>query len=301
MRRILVTGAGGFLGGNLCRRLVGHGFAGEVVAFDRFAADAPLLAGLAGLERVAGDVRHDADLARCLRGVDVVFHLAAISNPRACEADPTLARAVNVDGTAAVVRAAAGRRLVLLSSAAVYAVNGSAPLAEDAPLGPIGVYGETKLAAERLCRAASAEGHVRAVVVRNFNTYGGGQGDEFLVPQIVRQALVEGIICITSCAPVRDFTYVDDTVRALAALGEDDVEPGVFNLGSGEGLAVGDAALAAGALFGTPVCCLHAPVAGSGRLVACTEKLGRATGWRPAVPIVEGLARTAAWFRREAP
>ena len=59
-------------------------------------------------------------------------------------------------------------------------------------------------------------------------------------------------------------------------------------------------ALAAGDLFGTPVCCLHAPVAGSGWLVARTEKLGRATGWRPAVPIVEGLARTAAWFRREA-
>jgi nucleoside-diphosphate-sugar epimerase len=288
MRRILVTGAGGFLGGHLCRRLATHGWAGNVVALDRF----PTPGGIRGVERVVGDVRHPADLARCLRGVDVVFHLAAIADPRACEADPALAWSVNVDGTAAVARAAAGRRLVFLSSAAVYAANGAAPLAEDAPVGPTGVYAATKLAAERLCGSA--------IVVRNFNTYGGGQGSAYVVAQMMRQAFAERVVTVASCAPVRDFTYVDDVVRALVALGEGDVAPGVYNLGSGEGVAVGDAALAVGALTDATVQCRHAPVTGRPHLVACAEKLHRTVGWRPDVGLHDGLARTAAWFRAAA-
>jgi nucleoside-diphosphate-sugar epimerase len=289
MRRVLVTGAGGFLGGHLCRRLAAADRPIEVVALDRFVAPAPLIAGIDDVTRIAGDVRSAADLARALRGVDVVFHLAAISDPRACEADPALAWSINVDGTAAVAGAARGRRLVFLSSAAVYAAQGTAPLAEDAPLGPAGVYGETKLAAERLCRDA--------IVVRNFNTYGGGQADAFLVPQMMRAAIAEGAVTIATCAPVRDFTYVDDVARALVALGEHDVDPGVYNLGSGVGVAVGEAALAVGALVGVPVRCRHAPVAGRAHLVACADKLGRSIGWRPEVDLHDGLARTATWFR----
>jgi len=290
MRRVLVTGAGGFLGGHLCRQLALTSRTMEIVALDASAAPAPLLAGIAGLTRVAGDVRDAAAVARCLRGVDVVFHLAAIADPRACEADPVRAWSVNVDGTAAVARAAAGRRLVFLSSAAVYAADGVAPLAEDAPLDPVGVYAETKLAAERLCGPG-------AIIVRNFNTYGGGQGATFLVPQMMRRALADGAVTIASCTPVRDFTYVDDVARALIALGEDDVEPGVHNLGSGVGVGVGEAALAVGTVLGVPVECRHAPAGARPHLVACADKLRRCIGWRPEVDLAEGLARTAAWFR----
>jgi nucleoside-diphosphate-sugar epimerase len=292
MRRVLVTGAGGFLGGHLCRWLATHGAARDVVAFDRFVAPAPLLDGIAGVTRVAGDVRRAADLARGVADVEVVFHLAAIADPRACEADPALAWSVNADGTAAVAHAAVGRRLVFLSSAAVYAGNGIVPLAEDAPVGPSGVYGATKLAAERACAGA--------VVVRNFNTYGGGQGGAYVVPQFMRGAFAEGVVTVASCAPVRDFTYADDVVRALAALGARGVAPGVYNLGSGEGVAVGDLALAVGALLGVAVRCRHQPATGRARLVACTEKLRRTTGWRPQVALRDGLAHTAAWFRAAA-
>lgn len=290
MRRVLVTGAGGFLGGHLCRRLGATGPPVEIVALDTFVAPAPLLAGIAGVTRVVADVRDAAAVACSLRGVDVVFHLAAVADPRACETDPAYAWSVNVDGTAVIARAAAGRRLVFLSSAAVYAADADAPLTEDAPVRPRGVYGETKLAAERLCGAG-------AIVVRNFNTYGGGQAPAFLVPQMMRQALADARVAIASCAPVRDFTYVDDVARALVALGEQDVEPGVYNLGSGVGVGVGEAALAVGALFGVPVECRHAPAGARAHLVACGDKLRRGVGWCPEVELEDGLARTAAWFR----
>lgn len=298
MRRVLVTGAGGFLGSHLCHLLAGERLADEVLGLDTFTRGHPPRGDHgARLRFETADVRDATALARCLAGVDVVCHLAAIADPRACAADPSRARAVNVDGTASVVRAAAGRRLVFLSSAAVYGATEAAPLAEDARVAADDPYAATKLAGERLCLEATHAGHLTAVVVRNFNTYGGGQEASYLVPQIVRQALAEGRITIRGCGAIRDFTFVDDTVRALAALASDDVPPGVYNLGSGEGRGVGETALAVGAITGAAVGCLHGASAGRPALVASAAKLRGATGWRPAVGWAEGLARTVAWFR----
>src|SRR5262249_4038362 len=92
-------------------------------------------------------------------------------------------------------------------------------------------------------------------------------------------------------------TYVDDVARALVALGEHDVEPGVYNLGSGVGVGVGELALAVGALLGVPVECRHAATGARARLVACADKLRRPAGGHPAVAVGAGLARPAAWFR----
>jgi nucleoside-diphosphate-sugar epimerase len=300
---ILVTGAAGFLGSHLCRALAESGHAARVVGLD--ARRSCLFDRIGPRVTLAiGDVRSPAVVEAALRDVDLVFHLAAIADPRACAHDAELARAVNVGATAVVVRAAAGRRLVFLSSATVYAGGDLAALAEDAPLGGPGVYAETKLAGERLCREAAERGMLEAVIVRNFNTYGAGQTDAYLVPELVGRGLREQRVQVMSCRSVRDFTYVDDAVAALVALGVSGVPGGVFNLGSGEGQSVGDVACEIARQLDVPSSCRHAPSSGSARLVACNAKLRAAVGWRPAVTLSEGVARTIAWHRqaaREAP
>jgi nucleoside-diphosphate-sugar epimerase len=301
-RGILVTGAAGFLGRHLVRRLAEHTDDGALFAFDNLSRGSR--GTLEALPRrvtvVTGDVRREADLAPALARVDVVVHLAGIADPRRCEAAPDLARSVNVGGTAAVLAGAAGKRVVFLSSATVYAAPAEDALQEDAPVAATGVYATTKLEGERLCREAARAGRVAAVVVRNFNSYGVGQAADFLVPTLIRQACTAARIEIASCRPVRDFLFVDDAVEALAALAGMPVPVGAsdtFNLGSGAGHAVSDLAFELSRLTGTPVSCRHESTAGSACLVAANAKLRAATGWKPTVPLAEGLARTLDGFR----
>ena len=298
--RILVTGAAGFLGRHLCRALGEAGHAARLVGLDRVerCRAARLERSVPRMKLLTGDIRSTAVVERAMRGVDLVFHLAAIADPRACADDPAAARSVNVGGTATVLRAAAARRLIFLSSATVYATPRSgAPLGEDAPLGGAGVYAETKLAGEQLCREAAERGAVATLVVRNFNTYGGGQAETYLIPQLIAEGLREGRVTVTSCRPVRDFTYVDDAVRALVALALPGVRGGVFNLGTGEGYSAGEIACEVARQLDVPASCRHLPSKGSARLVAHNAKLQGAVGWTPAIGLPEGIARTIAWHR----
>jgi UDP-glucose 4-epimerase len=99
---------------------------------------------------------------------------------------------------------------------------------------------------------------------------------------------------------VRDFTYVDDAVAALVALGLSTGAVGEFNLGTGDGRSAGDIACEIAGQLGVPASCAHAMPSGARRLVACAAKLGAAVGWRPTVGLSDGIARTIAWHRRMA-
>lgn len=292
---VTVTGGAGFLGSHLVDRLTELG--ARVRVLDNLSAANATRNGHAEFIRV--DVLDADQVAAAVRGSDVVFHLAAISNPRACNANPGLAFDVNVAGTKRVLEAARGaRRVVFLSSAAVYGDPVRLPIDESHPLNGQDVYALSKLAAEQVCRMYARAG-LPVTIIRNFNTFGPRQSPEFLIPQVITQAVQTGRVEIWNREPVRDYLYVDNLVDALRAVVESEATVGeVLNVGSGVGTRTGDLAERLSLLLGVPFTCLDKPVTGSRELVADTQKLRRLAGWQPIVPFEVGLERTVAYYRQ---
>src|SRR5690348_10456976 len=247
----VVTGAAGFIGSQLAKRLLADGH--DVVGIDAFTPFYPRalkLANIHGLlaarcfRLVEADLAH-ADLAPLLADAEWVFHLAAQAGVRSSwGGEFATYTACNITATQrlleAAVRAPRLRRLVYASSSSVYGDAAVLPVTEDAPTRPLSPYGVTKLAAEHLCTLYARNFGVPTVSLRYFTVYGPGQRPDMAFDRFIRAALAgRPIQVFGSGEQVRDFTYVDDVVAAnlLAATG--DVRPGsVFNVSGGSSTTV---------------------------------------------------------------
>jgi UDP-glucose 4-epimerase len=238
---VLVTGAAGFLGRAVVRRLAAGG--ARVVAVDDESAGLRLRGGGA-VVAVRGDVR-DGDLLEsgfARFRPDAVVHLAALHFIPACERDPRSTLDVNVSGTQAVIDACARRppgTLFFASTADVY--SHAVPLAhEGSAVDPVGVYGLSKLVGERLLRDQAARlGGCRTVVGRLFNLYGPGDPHPHLVPEVVRQLRAGRALALGDLSGSRDFVYVQDAAVAVVGLLGVGV-CGTFNISTGTATPVGE-------------------------------------------------------------
>ena len=292
-----MTGGYGFLGSHLVRRLLSLG--NRVTVLDitnRPAVDLPEADGR--LRFIRGSVTDASRVTEAVDGAEAIVHLAAIASPRACEERPDEAHAVNVQGTENLLDAAKdGTRLVFLSSAAVYGAPQHLPIDEGHSLLGTDRYALTKRAAEQLCFAH--RGRLHLTVVRNFNTYGPGQSPDYLIPKVVQQALRDHRIEVWNTSPVRDYTFVDDTVAALTTLTSlNGSSPSLLNLGSGEGHSVADVLSALRTAVGDlEIRDLDKPVTGSPALIADNRLALESLAWRPSVSLTTGIERTVEWFR----
>lgn len=315
-RLALVTGAGGFIGSRLCARLLAGGW--RVRAFVRYGAAGDIgglhnLAGVAGdrLEIQRGDLLDVEQVGRAVDGVDAAFHLAArISIPYSYAA-PRDTFQVNALGTLNLleaVRRAGTPRLIHTSTSEVFGSAVATPMAESHRLRAQSPYAASKIAADKLVESYVCSFDLPAVTVRPFNTYGPGQSPRAVIPTVIQQALAGGPVRLGALTPERDFTFVDDTADAMilaadaaGALGRE------INLGTGEAVAIGALAQRIIALVGRP--CEIVPdrarerPAGSevDRLCSDNRLAGELLGWRPRVRLDEGLRRTIAWWRDDAP
>lgn len=309
-KRVLVTGAGGFIGSHLVERLVELG--ASVRAFVHYNA-----LGSWGwldysphrerIEVVMGDLT-DRDLVfRAARNVEVIFHLAAlIAIPYSYQAPASYIR-TNIEGTLNILLAARDLkipRLVHTSTSEVYGTARYVPIDENHPLQGQSPYSATKIAADKLAESFYCSYGVPLVIVRPFNTYGPRQSTRAVIPTIITQCLTGNTVYLGHLHPTRDLNYVSDTVEGfLRAASAENALGETINLGSGREISIEDLALLIARLIGKEVRLetdeqrRRPQKSEVERLLADNSKAKRLLNWQPRVSLEEGLIRTINWMR----
>jgi len=311
-KKVLVTGAGGFIGSHLVSRLVEAG--AEVRAFVRYNSrgDPGMLRSLAPeitteIELIAGDLRDEDAVRNAVKGCAFVFHLGALISIPYSYKHPAEVASTNMMGTLNVLLACrdfGAQRLVHTSTSEVYGTARVAPISESHPLQGQSPYSASKIGADKLAESFYCAYDLPVITVRPFNTYGPGQSGRAVIPTIITQALTRDVIQLGNLETTRDFTYVDDTISGFLRAAECEAGLGeVFNLGTGEEIAIGDLARMILAMLGrqarieTKTLRLRPQKSEVMRLISDNSRAREVLGWQPQVSLHDGLTRTIAWIR----
>ena len=305
--RVLVTGAGGFIGSHLVEHLVREGR--QVRAFvhynalnswghlERLPADV-----MASVEVTPGDLGDSFMVDQAVRDCDTVFHLGALIGIPYSYIAPAAYVTTNITGTLNVLQACRRhevRRLVHTSTSEVYGTAQYVPIDEAHPLVGQSPYSATKIAADKLAESFWRSFATPVVIVRPFNTYGPRQSARAVIPTIITQALAGSELKLGSTDTVRDLTYVEDTAAGFAAAARAaDVEGEIINLGTGEAVTIGELVERVSSIVGRPLQLQIDPArvrpAASevGRLISNNARARTLLSWTPKVTLDAGLAQT---------
>lgn len=309
-KSVLVTGAGGFIGSHLVEALVRAG--AQTRAMVRYNS-----AGRRGwldqsdlkddMEVIAGDIREMDSVRAALKGVDIVFHLAALIAIPYSYVSPSSYVSTNIVGTLNILQESLRSgvsRVVHTSTSEVYGTAKQVPISEEHALQAQSPYSATKIGADKLAESFHLSFELPISVVRPFNTYGPRQSARAVVPAIMSQSLANEPIRLGNTTPTRDFNYVEDTVRGFMLNAASDTAVGrVINLGSGMEISIGDLAQMICSLTGAECRIIQEehrirPSASEvDRLCADNRMADELLGWRPKVSLCEGLQRTLDWMR----
>lgn len=308
-RLMLVTGADGFIGSHLTEALLNRGFRVRALAqYNSFnfwghleGMDYP------GLEIVTGDVR-DPDFCRSIcRGVDTVFHLAALIAIPYSYVAPDSYVDTNIKGTLNICQASRDekvRRLLVTSTSEVYGTALYVPIDEKHPRQPQSPYSATKIGADALALSFYNAFNLPVSIVRPFNTYGPRQSARAFIPTVITQiASGASEIKVGDLRPSRDFNYVSDTVAGFLAIADCDEAIGrEINIATGSDVSMEQTLRLIADIMQSDVEFTVDPErirpekSEVMRLQGDSSLLRTLTSWRPQVTLREGLARTVEWF-----
>lgn len=298
-KTVCVTGAAGFLGSSLCRELVLRD--AKVIALDNFAVGQRGNLGEIEdrVEVVTADVRDLDSLKEPIQKSQIVFHLAAIDNRKTCLKDFALAFDVNIKGTANVLSLCSNvERVVFASSTMVYGEPRYLPIDERHPLDGYDPYAVSKIAAEYLFRAYYFMHGLPFTIIRNSNTFGPGQGRDYLVPTLIIEGLTKKQIEVWTPSVIRDFQYIDNCIDGLIKVVESESTLGeTINLGSGKGITTGELADIICQYLDTTWVDMKKPAPVSSKLISDITKIKALTGWEPKVSLEEGLRRLIEYYK----
>ena len=311
MKKILVTGAGGFIGSHLTERLVKSGCAVKAFLHYNSRNSWGWLEGSRykdSIEIISGDIR-DTDIVRhAMRDVDIVFHLAALIGIPYSYYSPEAYVETNVKGTLNILQAARDlgvKRIVHTSTSEVYGSAQFVPIAETHPLNPQSPYAATKSAADSLALSFYYSFNLPVTIVRPFNTYGPRQSARAVIPTIITQILnSQNDIKLGALTPTRDLTYVEDTVEGFILVGESKSAIGqVINIGNNSEISIGDLVKLICSLLKHDIKTAfdkkrkRPETSEVSRLMADNSKAKEILGWGPKYSLKEGLKKTILWFK----
>ncbi|OPY16641.1 MAG: GDP-6-deoxy-D-mannose reductase [Syntrophus sp. PtaB.Bin075] len=315
-KKILITGADGFIGSHLTEALVLRGY--DVRAFVFYNSfnswgwldhSEPEIK--KNLEIFAGDVRDPHGVRKAMKGCKIVFHLAALISIPYSYHSPDTYIDTNVKGTLNIVQAARElqiEKILHTSTSEVYGTACFVPITEEHPLQGQSPYSASKIGADQIAMSFYHAFNTPVSIVRPFNTYGPRQSARAVIPTIITQIATGSIkIKLGALHPTRDFNYVKDTVNGFIATAESDQTIGeVINIGSNYEISIGDTVNLISDVMNVEIAHdtdsqrIRPKNSEVERLWADNSKAVRLTGWTPAYSGVEGLKRglqeTVDWF-----
>jgi dTDP-glucose 4,6-dehydratase len=313
MSKILVTGAGGFIGSHLTELLVREGF--DVRAFVHYNSlgswgwiDSFPEEEKKNIEVFSGDIRDPNGVRDALRGCDAVFHLAALIAIPFSYHSPDTYVDTNIKGTLNILQAARDlgtSRVLVTSTSEVYGTAQYVPIDEKHPYQGQSPYSATKIGADRLAESFYRSFDLPVTIVRPFNTYGPRQSARAVIPTIITQLLAgRQEIRLGALSPTRDFNFVRDTANGFYQIFRSEKTIGQeINIATQKEISIGDLAkeLIRQINPEAQIVCeeqrLRPEKSEVNRLLGCNEKIMRLTDWKPQVSFEQGLAETIEFLR----
>ena len=310
-KKILVTGAGGFIGSHLTERLVELG--AQVRAFVRYNSrnDWGLIEWLPmhirnELEIVAGDLKDPGAVRNAIKDTDIVFHLGALIAIPYSYINPGDVVQTNVIGSLNILTASKEHgveKVIHTSTSEVYGTALYVPIDEKHPLQAQSPYAASKIGADKLAESFHLSYDLPVAIIRPFNTYGPRQSARAVIPTIIIQTLSKDEICLGAIHPTRDFNYIENTVDGFIKVAESHRSIGeVINIGSGKEISIGDLADKIVLLTGRNVeivsdaTRIRPEKSEVNRLLADNSKAKELLQWEPKISMDEGLKRTVEWI-----
>ncbi|BCZ48624.1 NAD-dependent dehydratase [Clostridium gelidum] len=311
-KKVLVTGADGFIGSHLLERLIEIGAEvtalvqynsfnnwGWIDTFDKSVKDS--------INVIAGDVREYDCIKRVVKGNEVVFHLAALIAIPYSYSSPMAYVRTNVEGTTNVLEACREydvKKIVHTSTSETYGTAQYVPIDEKHPMQGQSPYSASKIGADKIAESYYKSFNLPVATIRPFNTYGPRQSARAIIPTVISQILDDKLEIKLGClTPTRDFNYVLDTVEAFIKVAESDLTLGeVINTGSNYEISIGELVTKISNIMGKEIAIvcddnrLRPEKSEVNRLWADNSKIKKLTGWKPEYSLDDGLIHTIKWI-----